>query len=210
MERFTPLPEPDGTPVILMASRMLWDKGVGELIAAARLLKARGYDFRLVLAGSTDEGNPSSVSGDQLERWAEEPFIEWNGYAEDMLGMYASSQVVVLPSYREGLPKSLVEAAACGRPLVATDVPGCREIVHHGINGLLVPLGAVEELADALATLLGDRQLRAAMGERGRQLAVENLSSEIVNTQTWRVYQSLMPEEDSAEEQTTAPEGGQP
>lgn len=195
IDRFKPYPELDGPPVVVMAGRMLWDKGVGELVAAARKLKARGVPGKVVLVGEPDHGNPSSIPEGQLRVWHEEGSIEWIGQQEDMPSIYASSHIVVLPSYGEGLPLTLIEAAAAGKPIIATDIPGCREIVHHGENGLLVPVRDPEALAQALENLLRDPDTRRAMGQRGRELAVVEFSDKQVIRDTLEIYQDLLDEE---------------
>lgn len=192
VERFRPLPEPGGLPVVLMASRMLWDKGVGELVIAARLLKEREVPGKVILVGAPDPGNPSAIPERQLRRWVEEGIVEWQGLQEDMPEVYARSHIVALPSYREGLPRSLIEAAAAGRPIIATDVPGCREVVRHGVNGLLVPPKDPEALADALERLLTDPRSRERMGRRGREFAVDVFSDRRVVSETIAVYEGLL------------------
>lgn len=192
VNRFAPTPEPDGKPVVLLASRMLWDKGVGEFVAAARNLKQRGLAARFVLVGDPDPANPASISPSLLESWHAEGVIEWWGHRNDMAQVFAQSHLVCLPSYREGLPKVLLEAAACGRPIVATDVPGCREIVRHGENGLLVPPRNAEALAEAVETLLCDPVLRKRMQARGREIAVTEFSEQVVIQETLRVYRELL------------------
>ncbi len=147
IERFKPAPPPAGTPVAVCVSRMLRDKGIVELVEAARLLKSKGVDLRVRLVGGTDE-NPASISEKQLAAWKAEGVVEVAGPSTDIPGEYARAHIAVLPSYREGLPKSLLEAAAAGLPMVATDVPGCREICREGETGLLVPARAVEPLAE--------------------------------------------------------------
>ena len=192
VNRFAPTPEPDGEPVVVLAARMLWDKGVGEFVEAARLLRQRGLRVRCVLAGMVDTHNPAMVSEAHLQAWQDEGVVEWIGHQEDMPGVLARSHVVVLPSYREGLPKVLLEAAACARSIVATDVPGCREIVRHGDNGLLVPPRDPLALAQAIATLVEDPALRARMGARGRQMAVNEFSSERITGEVLALYQTLL------------------
>jgi glycosyltransferase involved in cell wall biosynthesis len=128
----------------------------------------------------------------QIRAWVEDGSVEWWGWLEDMAAVYARSHVVCLPSYREGLGMVLVEGAACGRPLVATDVPGCREVVRHGENGLLVPARDPEALAEAIATLLKGPALRARMGARGREIAVQEFSEERVVRETLEVYRELL------------------
>jgi glycosyltransferase involved in cell wall biosynthesis len=192
IRRFHVTPEPAGEPVVLMASRMLWDKGVGELVEASRLLRARGLKPRIVLAGRPDAGNPRTISQEQLRQWGADEGVEWVGHREDMPDLYARAQVVVLPSYGEGLPKSLVEAAACGRAIIATDVPGCREAVDDGVNGLLVKSRDPVSLADAIQALLQDPDRRAAMGRRGRERAEREFSDEQIVGQTLAVYDELL------------------
>jgi len=191
IRRFAPTPEPVGTPLVVLPSRLLWDKGVGEFVAAARLLKAQGVEARFVLVGDGDPENPATIPDGTLEAWRAEGVVEWWGRREDMSAVLESSSIACLPSYREGLPKVLLEAAACGRPLVATDVPGCREIVIDGSNGLLVPVRDAPALADAIGRLLADPGLRVAMGRRGRELVEAQFSEERVVMQTLAVYREL-------------------
>lgn len=191
-QAFSPVPELAGVPIVVLASRMLWDKGVGEFVEAARLIRDKGVDARFVLVGDTDLANPSAIPTSQLEAWSRSGIIEWWGRRDDMPKVFSESHIVCLPSYREGLPKVLIEAAACGRPIVATDVPGCREIVLHGKNGFLVPPRKALELADALGRLIADPGLRKSMGERGRQLAVAEFSVEKVVAETISVYKELL------------------
>jgi glycosyltransferase involved in cell wall biosynthesis len=189
---FSPTPEPAGTPVIMLASRMLWDKGVGEFVEAIRLLKARGLDFKGVLVGMLDEDNPACIPHERLRSWQADGVIEWRGHKDDMPRVLASAHIVVLPSYREGFPKVLLEAAACARPIVATDVPGCREIVQHGVNGLLVPPRDAKALAEAIATLVQDRAMRLRMGTCGREIVKREFSAEQVARETLEVYRELL------------------
>jgi glycosyltransferase involved in cell wall biosynthesis len=172
---------------------MLWDKGIGETVEAARLLKQRGVPGRVVLAGKPDPNNPASIPDEQLQVWHDQGIIEWVGHQSDMPALLAQSHIACLPtSYREGIPMSLLEAASCARPIVTTDAPGCREIVRDGWNGLLVPLKNPIALADALQTLLVDPSLRRTMGQRGRELVVQHFSKEIVIEQTFAVYKELL------------------
>ena len=191
-ERFRPMPNEGGEPVILLACRMLWDKGVGEFVEAARLLKRQKPGVRFVLVGRCDEDNPASIQPEQLHRWQEEGTIEWWGHRSDMPAVLGNAAVVVLPSYREGLPVSLLEAAACGKPIVATDVPGCREVVRHRINGLLVAPRNANALADAIVTLLENPELRNELGRRGRDIVVKEFSSTMVTQQTLALYDELL------------------
>ncbi|MFZ3059432.1 MAG: glycosyltransferase family 4 protein [Candidatus Methanoperedens sp.] len=189
---FTPLPEVRGTPLVVLASRMLWDKGVGEFVEAAKMLRAKGVHARFALVGDTDSGNPAAVSATQLETWKNPGEVEWYGKRDDMPAVFSKAHVVCLPSYREGLPRALIEAAACGRAIVTTDTPGCREIVRHGENGLLVPVRDSKALADAVRTLIEDPVLRAKMGARGREIAVAEFSQEQVIKETLSVYHELL------------------
>lgn len=188
---YRPLPEPEGTPVILLASRLLWDKGVGTLVEAARLLHAR-MDVRVVLAGGPDEGNPASIPLETLRDWHAGKIVEWWGWQEDMRAVYAKCHIVTLPSLGEGLPTTLLEAAACGRPLAATDVPGCHDVVQDGVTGFLVPPADAQALAEALARLAQDRELRLRMGTAGRRQVEERFADASINVQTLEVYRSLI------------------
>jgi len=193
LTRFVPRSEPPGPPVVVLASRMLWDKGIGEFVAAARLLRQRGSLARLVLVGKPDPGNPASVSADQLQDWAREGCIQWWGYRADMPAVMAAAHIACLPSYyREGLPKFLIEAAAAGLPLVTTDATGCREAVEPGKNGLLVPPRDAGALADALERLAGDEDLRRRFGARSRVLAQERFDATRIHGATLAVYDELL------------------
>jgi glycosyltransferase involved in cell wall biosynthesis len=191
LEEFTPSDEPEGTPIAVMVSRMLWDKGVRELVEAARLLQQRAVRLRLALVGWSDPENPTAISERRLQAWDTEGAIAWWGERSDIAEIWANSHIAVLPSYREGLPKSLLEAAACGRPMVATDVPGCREIVQDGVTGLSVPPRDAESLASALERLAGDAALRRRMGAAARDLVERELSDEVIVAQTLALYRSL-------------------
>ncbi len=190
---FAPAAEPEGTPVAVMVSRMLWDKGVGELVAAARLLRQCGVPLGVVLVGSPDPENPASIPERQLRDWDASGDVAWWGERSDVAKIWASCHIAVLPSYREGLPKSLLEAAACGRPLVSTDVSGCREVVRDGVTGLLVPPRAAKALAHALERLARDRDLRRRMGAAARDLVAREMSEQVVVAQTMALYRSLAP-----------------
>jgi glycosyltransferase involved in cell wall biosynthesis len=193
MDRFSPAPEPEGEAVILLSARMLWNKGIGTLVQAARLLKKWRMPGRIVLAGDVDPGNPESISERQLQEWNEEGIVTWLGHRSDMPDVLKDSHIAVLPTtYGEGVPRSLIEAAACGRPIVATDVPGCREIVRHGENGLLVPASDPRALAEALRTLAEDPSLRKDMGAKGREIALAEFAEERVNDSTVKLYNELL------------------
>jgi len=190
---FIASPEPEGTPVVVLAARMLWDKGVGDFVEAARLLKSRGVALRAVLVGEPDPRNPRSVSRDQLEQWVRDGVVEWWGRREDMAAVMASAHVVCLPSsYREGVPKVLLEAAASGRPVVTTDVPGCRDVVRSEWNGIVVPPRDEIALAGAIQRLVGDSELRKRMGTRNRSMAEAEFGVERVVAATLEVYRELL------------------
>jgi glycosyltransferase involved in cell wall biosynthesis len=178
--------------LVVLAGRLLWDKGIEEFVKAARLLKANGIESRFVLVGMVDRHNPAAIPEAQLRTWEAEGAIEWWGHREDMPSILGSADIVVLPSYREGLPKVLLEAAACARPVVATDVPGCREIVKDGINGLLVPPKDSASLSHAIAKLLKDPGLRAQMGACGREIVLKEFSVDRISRQTLELYRELM------------------
>jgi glycosyltransferase involved in cell wall biosynthesis len=192
IDRFKPTVNRDRKNIVLMACRMLWDKGVGEFVEAARLLSRRKLNARFVLAGRCDQDNPASIMPKQLHQWQEEGVVEWWGHRHDMPTVLGEAALVVLPSYREGLPVSLLEAAACGKAIIATDVPGCREIVRHRVNGLLVPPRNTVALADAVAMLLGNEELRYELGRRGRDIAVKEFSAAAVTGRTLALYRELL------------------
>ncbi len=192
-KHFCRSPEQPGPAVVLFPARMLWHKGVQEFVDAARKVRREGYHARFVMVGDTDADNPASVPADQLEQWENEGVIEWWGYQESMSDVFAQSHIVCLPSkYREGVPKVLVEAASCGRPIVTTDMPGCREIVQDGENGLLVPPEDVQSIAKAIVRLLKDPGLRQKMGDQGRALVQKEFSVEHVVERTVEVYLDLL------------------
>ena len=184
------VPEPPGMPIVLLASRLLWDKGVGEFVAAATRIKAQQPDVRFVIAGDSDDENPASIDARQLEEWQSEGNVEVWGRRSNMPDVFAGVHIVCLPTaYGEGVPKVLIEAASCGRPIVATDAPGCREIVIHGKNGLLVPVKNVDALVKAIKVLLDSQNLRSEMGEAGRQHVKDSFSLETVIAETLAVYE---------------------
>jgi glycosyltransferase involved in cell wall biosynthesis len=191
-DRFKPAVEKDGKPIVLLACRMLWDKGVGEFVEAARLLSRRKLKARFVLTGRCDEDHPASIRPKQMQQWQEEGVVEWWGHRNDMPAVLGGATLVVLPSYREGIPVSLLEAAACGKAIVATDVPGCREVVRHRVNGLLVPPRDAVALADAVAMLVENEELRHALGRRGREIVVKEFSAAAVIGQTLALYHELL------------------
>jgi len=194
VDQFRPRPEPEDPVVVLMAGRMLWDKGVAVIADASRMLKNQGNSFRVALVGQPDPGNPSSISETQLRDWEREGVAEWWGYRDDMPDVYGSCHIVVLPSFAEGVPRVLLEAAAMGKPLIASDLPGCREVISDGENGYLFPAGDARALADSISSLVHDRKLRQKMGEKGRDIVLERFTNEIINERTVQVYQELLGE----------------
>ena len=190
---FAPAPEPAGPVCIVLAARMLWDKGVGEFVEAARLIRQAGVQARFVLVGGPDPDNPASVPEATLRGWHGQDGVEWWGRRDDMPSVYQAAHIACLPSYyREGLPKVLLEAAACGRPLVTTDAPGCREVVQDGDNGILVTPRDAQSLARAMRKLIEDEKLRHAMGKRGREIMLKDFSSEQVVRETLAIYRELV------------------
>jgi len=191
-ENFTPSAEGVDVPIVVLASRMVFDKGVREFVEAAQLLKAQGMAVRCVLVGRIDERSPTNVPEEQLCEWQTQGIVEWWGHRDDMPQVLSSAQVVVLPSYYEGFPKVLLEACACGRPVVATNVSGCAEIVRDGENGFLIPIKDPTALANAIKELLQNPSLRDRMGKRGREIAVREFSAEGMARETIKVYRELL------------------
>ena len=183
----------NGAPLrVLLPARLLWDKGIAEFIAAARQLQAQGRAIDFLLAGDPDPGNPAAVPEAELHGWVEEGIVEWLGHVDDMPALFASVDMVVLPSYREGLPKGLIEAAACALPLVTCDVPGCRDVVTDGIDGLLVPPRDANALAAAIARLKDDPGLARRLGDAARAKALARFDERIVIADTLAVYRELL------------------
>lgn len=176
-------------PVVLFFGRMLWDKGIGYLIEAKKILKADNIDFNLTLAGEPDDSNPSSIELEQIKKWESEGLIKFLGYCPDMVEIIRGSDLVTLPSYyREGVPLSLIEAASIGKPIVTTDMPGCREIVEDGVNGFLVPIKDSKALANKIKEILLNEDMKVSFGENSRQRAIRFFSKEIVNKKTIEIY----------------------
>lgn len=190
---FFPRQEPLQTPLVVLASRMLWDKGVREFVKAATILKQENVNARFALVGDPDPGNPTAISTQFLKKWSDTGIVEWWGHRKNMAEVLAQAAVVCLPSYyREGVPRVLLEAAALARPIVTTDEPGCREIVRDGVNGFLVPSRNSPALAEALKKLIFDPKLRQQMGERGRKIVEEEFSEEIVIRETLALYEEIL------------------
>lgn len=177
----------------MMVARMLWDKGIGELAQAARLLRERGVALRIVLVGNPDPANPASIPEHQLKAWVDEGLLEWWGRREDVADILKQSHIAVLPSYREGMPRSLLEAAAIGRPMVAFDAVGCRDLIKDGQNGLLVPFQNADALADALEKLATDSELRTRLGQQARLDVEHTYSADAIRTQICNILINLKP-----------------
>ena len=189
-----PLPEPEGPLTYGFAGRLLADKGIRALVAAHQLLRSRGHNFNLLIAGSPDPANPTSISLAEVEQWVRTPGITWLGYIDDIVSLWRACHLAVLPSHREGLPVSLLEAAACGRPLLATDAPGCREIVIQDQTGLMVPIENPTALAQAIEQLAESAELRARYGTSARQLVVDKLSARIIGSSVVKLYERAISE----------------
>jgi len=196
-ERFSPAllqQQPDAAEgfCVVLPARLLWDKGLAEYVEATRQLKAEGRNIRCQLAGDPDPGNPAAVPEATVRGWVKEGLMEWLGHVEDMPALFASVHAVVLPSYREGLPKGLIEAGACALPLVTTDVPGCREVVQDNVNGLMVPVKDASALARAIARLQDDPALRQRLGAAARATALAEFDERKVIERTVGVYYELL------------------
>ena len=191
--RWAPGAEGEGVPTVVLASRLLWAKGLAELADASRQLKRDGVKVRVLVAGEPDPESADRVPAEQLRAWEAEGLIEWIGYRSDLRDVVREAAFVVLPSYyKEGIPKALLEAAAAGKPIVTTDTPGCRETVSDGRNGILVPPRDAVSLAAAMKRLLADPALRERMGIASRQIAVDSFSDETVAARTLDVYRRLL------------------
>jgi glycosyltransferase involved in cell wall biosynthesis len=182
---------PKGKIQIILVARMLWDKGVGEFVESATVLKKQGIDADFILVGSIDPGNPESISTKQLEQWNRSGVVKWLGERSDITQLLTESHIAVLPSYREGLPKSLIEAAAVGRPIITTDVPGCREVVKEGENGFLVPARDAKKLAVVIKKLINNPKLLIVMGKKSRLIAEQEFSIQKVITKTLTLYSKI-------------------
>ena len=176
---------------ITLVARMLKDKGVNEFVAAAKKLKYQKVKCRFLLVGDIDPLNPSSLDKKTLVRWNQEEVIEWLGWINNVNSILKQTDILCLPSYREGLPKALVEGAAVGLPIVTTDAVGCREVVEDGLNGFLVPIKNIDELANKISILIRDGSLRKKMGAESFKIARSKFSSNIINTHTLEVYNEM-------------------
>ena len=180
--------EPELPVRLTLVSRMLWDKGVGEFVDAVRILRIKKIDFRATLVGQTDDQNPASIDVKIIKKWVGEGLVEFLGQQKNIEKIWAKSHISVLPSYHEGLPKTLIEAASCSKPIVATKIDGCMELVKDNKNGLLVPVQESLSLSYALEKLIHDKNLRLEMGANGRQSIEMEFSNEIVNQKNLDMY----------------------
>src|SRR3984885_5639275 len=186
-----PLPEPDGPATYGFAGRLLTDKGIRALVAAHDIVRHQGLQTNLLIAGNPDPANPASVSVEEVTEWTQRPGITWLGHVKDISSLWKRCHFAVLPSHREGLPGSLMEAAACGRAMIATDAPGCREIVIDDQTGLLVPIEDPKALAQAIVKLATSPELRARYGKAARELVVSKLSAKIIGEQVVQLYNDM-------------------
>jgi glycosyltransferase involved in cell wall biosynthesis len=186
-----PLPEPEGPITYGFAGRLLTDKGIRALVAAHEIVRSQGFQTNLIIAGNPDPANPASVSLEEVKEWSSRPGITWLGHIDDIASLWRRCHFAILPSHREGLPGSLMEAAACGRAMIATDAPGCREIVIPDQTGLLVPIEDPEALAAAIVKLATSPDLRARYGKGARELVVGKLSAKIIGDSIVRLYDEL-------------------
>lgn len=188
VNKFQPTQRTNAIPIVLFSGRLLATKGLTEYMDAIGILKQKGLAARFAVAGTVDPGNPASIPSEQLDSWKRSELAEWWGWQDDMPSTLAKIDIFCLPSYREGIPNALLEACASGLPIVTNDVPGCRDVVQHGVNGLLVPPREVHALAEALEALLTDPARRYTMGQAGRQLAIDRFSLTHIIIQNLEVY----------------------
>ncbi len=191
-DRLRPLPEPSEPIAAAYVGRLLADKGLRSLIGAQAQLTDLGQPIQLLIAGDPDTANPASIPSREIAEWRRQSGVKLLGHVSDIATVWARAHIAVLPSRREGLPKSLLEAAACGRPIVATDVPGCREVAKPGVNALLVPVDDEAALADAIAKLAQDADLRAQFGAAGRTLVEREFSNARIGADIAELYRKLL------------------
>jgi len=192
LQTYIAQPEPEDRMVISFAARLLRDKGIFEFVAAAEILKKRGYTALFQIIGDRDAGNRTSISQSDLDDFARNKNIKILGFREDIPELFAHSNIIVLPSYREGLPRVLCEAAACGRAVITTDVPGCRDAIVPGQTGLLVPVKNAKALADAMAILIDDTETRKRMGHNARRHAEKHFEISVIVDAHMKIYEALM------------------
>ena len=193
MEVFKLLEEPSGEPVVMFPARVIGDKGIHEFIEAARKLKGKELAVRFVIVGRTDPDNPTDVGEPTIRQWEREGLVEWWGFSSNMAETLPKAHIICMPSYREGLPRVLIEAAACGRAVVTADVPGCREIVKDGENGLIVPVRDAVATAKAVHRLVENIDMRKCMSIRAREIAEAEYAVSKFVSDTFAVYKTVMP-----------------
>ena len=182
----------NGVTKVLFAGRLLWDKGIKEFVEAARVLYEANVAVKFLMAGTPDPGNHASIAMHEVESWQARGWIEYLGYVADMPALLRSVDMMVLPSYREGAPRSLIEAAAAGVAIVTTDVPGCKDVVEHKVTGLIVPVREVGPLVDAIRFLHDHPEERRRLGKAGREKALNQFDDALVFEQTFAVYKELL------------------
>lgn len=202
-QQFTPNKTPSATVArerfrVVLPARLLWDKGIAEYVEASRILRNQGYSIDFLLVGEPDAGSPDTVPEATIRDWVAEGLVNWLGHVADMPSLLQNVDSLVLPtSYGEGLPKSLIEAAACALPLITTDVPGCRDVVTHEVDGLLVPVRNAQALAEAIARLHDDPALRHRLGQAAREKALREFDEQLVIQRTMAVYDALLTKSNS-------------
>lgn len=192
IDKFLPTPIPQTIPKIILPARLLWDKGIGEFIRVASKIKSRKIKALFQIVGDVDPHNPLSIPQSQINQWVGSGVVMHLGRKHDMNAIYKNASIICLPSYNEGLPKALLEGASCGKPLVAFDVPGCREIVIDNLNGILVKFGDETRLEKALVSLIKNKKLCEKMGKKGREIVEINFSDKVINAQTLNIWKELM------------------
>jgi glycosyltransferase involved in cell wall biosynthesis len=195
LNEFSPSQVPSGVPIILIAGRILWDKGLAEFVAAANKIREKGIAARFVVAGSYDPHNPTGIRPEQVQAWVSDGSIEYLGPRNDMANVISQATICCVPSYHEGVPKVLLEACASGKAVVVSDIPGCREVIQDDVNGLVIPARDADALAMAIQRLLGDAELRRRLGTNARTTAVEQFSQDEVIRRTLEIYSHLLPSE---------------
>ena len=179
-------------PTVILPARLLWDKGIGEFVEAAEIIKSKFITARFVLVGSQDLHNPENIKSQVIDKWVDQELIEYWGFSDDMPKIIREASIVCLPSYQEGLPKVLIEAASCAKPIVTTDVPGCKEVVSHGLNGYLVKERESEDLAIFLEKLILDKNLRYSMGQEGRKIVLNRFAENLITEKTRKVWEEVL------------------
>lgn len=188
-QKFSMVPEPVTPPFrVVLPARMLWDKGVGEYVEAARIVRKMRGDIEFDLVGATDPGNRMAIPESQLADWQREGVINWRGRQDDMVKVYQDCHIVCLPSYREGVPMALLEAMSCGKPIVTTDVPGCRDLIKNNVDGLVVTVKNPQDIASAILLLVNDTNKRQEFGSNANSSVTQNYARETVNAKVQAVY----------------------